>query len=140
MQKLSDIMSRDLQTVAPTATLQEAAEHMRKRDVGSLPVCDGTKLVGIITDRDIAIRSTAKGQDPKTTRVSEVMSSEISRCFEDADVSDVVKAMETKQLRRIPIMGRNEQLVGIVALADLARSSASDRTKADSLEGVSKPR
>ncbi|MET0340095.1 MAG: CBS domain-containing protein [Polyangiales bacterium] len=140
MQKLSDIMTRDVQTVPPTCSLQEVATQMREHDVGAIPVCDGTKLLGVITDRDIAVRSTANGQDPKSTKVSDVMSPEVSWCFEDADVAEAVRTMEARQLRRIPIVSRDKKLVGIVALADLARSHASDQTKADGLEGVSQPR
>ena len=139
MQKLSDIMTRDVQVVPPTCTVQEAAEQMRKLEVGALPVCDGRKLLGMITDRDIAIRSSAKGQDPKVTKISDVMSSEVAWCFEDASVQDVVRTMQSKEIRRIPIVDREKKLVGIVALADVANSRASDQTKSDGLEGVSEP-
>lgn len=140
MQNISQIMTRDVQVLPPSSTVQQAAEQMGKLDVGAIPVCDGKQLVGMITDRDIAVRSSAKGQDPKTTKVSEVMSPDVSWCFEDASLADVTRTMQDKQLRRIPIVDRNKQLVGIVALADLANSSASDQTKSDGLEGVSKQR
>jgi CBS domain-containing protein len=138
MQKLSDIMSRDVQVIPPTGTIQEAAEMMRKLDVGSLPVCDGQKLVGVITDRDIAIRSTAQGQDPKTARINDVMSAEVAWCFEDTQAEEAARTMRDKEIRRIPIVDRDKKLVGIVALADLAKSSSSDETKAEGLQGVSR--
>jgi CBS domain-containing protein len=137
MQKLSDIMTRDVQVLAPSSTVQQAAEQMSKLDVGAIPVCDGKKLLGMITDRDIAIRSSAKGQDPKATKVTDVMTAEVAWCFDDASIEDVARTMQSKQIRRLPVVDRNKQLVGIVALADVARSGASDRIKSDGLEGVS---
>lgn len=138
MQKLSDIMTRDVRVVPPTCTVQEAAQQMRQLDVGAIPVCDGQKLVGVITDRDIAIRASADGKDPKSTKITDVMSSDVAWCFEDSSVDEAVRTMESKQIRRIPVVDRNKKLVGIVALADLARSSASDQKKADGIEGVSR--
>jgi CBS domain-containing protein len=137
MQKLSDIMTRDVKVLPPSSTVQEAAEQMRQQDVGSLPVCDGKKLLGMITDRDIAIRSSAKGQDPRSTKITDVMSAEVAWCFDDATVEEATRTMESKQIRRIPVVDRNKELVGIVALADVANSAASDRVKSDGLEGVS---
>jgi CBS domain-containing protein len=140
MQKLSDIMTRDVQVVPPTCTVQQAAEQMLQLDVGAIPVCDGKKLVGVVTDRDIAVRSSARGQDPKSTKVTDVMSSDVAWCFEDAEVEDVAQTMRDKQLRRIPVVDRAKKLVGIVALADLAASAAPDETKSSGLEGVSEQR
>jgi CBS domain-containing protein len=140
MQNLSEIMTRDVQVVRPGATVQEAAQTMRQLDVGALPVCDGKKLLGMLTDRDIAVRSTAQGQDPKATKVSDVMSPEVAWCFEDTSVEDVARTMEAKQLRRIPVVDRNKELVGIVALADLATSRAPDQVKSQGVQGVSQQR
>src|SRR6266403_3821823 len=118
--KLKDIMSTEVEIVRPDASIQEAAEKMRSLDVGALPVCDGRRLSGMITDRDITIRATAAGRDPKTTRVSDCVSSEIVYGFEDQDVDDAQALMEQKQIRRLPVLSRDKQLTGIVALADLA--------------------
>jgi CBS domain-containing protein len=137
MQNLSEIMTRDVKVIPPSCTVQQAAEEMRQQDVGAIPVCDGRKLIGVITDRDIAVRSTARGQDPGSTQVSDVMSDEVSWCFDDASVDDVARVMREKQVRRIPVVDHDKQLVGMVALADLATSSADDETKSRGLQGVS---
>jgi CBS domain-containing protein len=136
MQQINQIMSRDVRVVAPSATVQQAAEQMRKLDVGAMPICDGQKLIGMITDRDIAVRTVADGKDPKTTKVSDVMSSEIVWCFDDDDVQDVARVMGERQIRRIPVVDHDKKLVGIVALADLAEHG-DEETKAETLEGVS---
>jgi CBS domain-containing protein len=94
--------------------------EMRTLDVGALPVCDGHRLIGMITDRDITIRATAAGRDPKTTVVRDCLSSEPVYGFEDQDVEDAQTLMEQKQIRRLPVMSRDKELVGIVALGDLA--------------------
>ena len=118
--KLKDIMSTEVEIVRPDASIQEAAEKMRSLDVGALPVCDGRRLVGMITDRDITIRATAAGRDPKTTVVRDCLSSEPVYGLEDQDVEDAQTLMEQKQIRRLPVMSRDKELVGIVALGDLA--------------------
>jgi CBS domain-containing protein len=118
--KLKDIMSTEVEIVRPDASIQEAAEKMRSLDVGALPVCDGRRLIGMITDRDITIRATAAGGDPKTTVVRDCLSSEPVYGFEDQDVEDAQTLMEQKQIRRLPVMSRDKELVGIVALGDLA--------------------
>ena len=118
--KLKDIMSTEVEIVRPDASIQEAAEKMRSLDVGALPVCDGRRLIGLITDRDITIRATAAGDDPKTTVVRDCLSSEPVYGFEDQDVEDAQTLMEQKQIRRLPVMSRDKELVGIGALGDLA--------------------
>jgi CBS domain-containing protein len=118
--KLKDIMSTEVEIVRPDASIQEAAEKMRSLDVGALPVCDGRRLTGMITDRDITIRATAEGRDPKTTVVRDCLSAEPVYGFEDQDLEDAQTLMEQKQIRRLPVMSRGKELVGIVALADLA--------------------
>jgi CBS domain-containing protein len=138
-QQLRQIMSTEIQVLAPDATIQQAAERMRRHDVGMLPVCDGTKILGTLTDRDITIRATAAGSDPKSTRVSDVMSSgDVCYCFEDDDVKTAAKLMGERQIRRIPVVDREKNLVGIVALADLARHG-DERTTGDTVEGISQP-
>ena len=118
--KLKDIMSTEVEIVRPDASIQEAAEKMRSLDVGALPVCDGRRLIGMITDRDITIRATAAARDPKTTLVRDCLSSEPVYGFEDQDLEDAQTLMEQKQIRRLPVMSRDKELVGIVALGDLA--------------------
>jgi CBS domain-containing protein len=136
VQQINQVMSRDVRVVPPSATLQHAAEQMRSLDVGAMPICDGKKLIGMITDRDIAVRAVADGKDPKTTKVSDVMSAEVVWCFDDDDVTDVARVMGERQIRRIPVVDHDKKLVGIVALKDVAEHADED-TKAETLEGVS---
>jgi CBS domain-containing protein len=103
-------------------------------------VCDGTRLVGMVTDRDITIRSTARGQDPKAVKVSDVMSGDVEFCYADASVDEAARMMHEKQLRRMPVKDRNDQFVGIIALSDIATSQAPAETKSKSVEGVSQRR
>jgi CBS domain-containing protein len=118
--KLSEIMTPDVQVVSPDAFIVEAAEKMRSLDVGVLPVTEGKRLVGIITDRDITVRAVAEGRDPKGTRVRDCMTSGAVFCFEDQDSEEAVILMEQQQVRRVPVLSRDRQLVGVVALADIA--------------------
>ncbi|MBV8900210.1 MAG: CBS domain-containing protein [Verrucomicrobia bacterium] len=118
--KLSEIMTPDVQVVSPDALIVEAAGKMRSLDVGVLPVTEGKRLVGLITDRDITIRAVAEGRDPKGTRVRDCMTSGTVFCFEDQDSEEAVILMEQQQVRRLPVLSRDRQLVGVVALADIA--------------------
>lgn len=118
--KVADIMTREVEVISADATLQEAGEKMRELDVGSLPVFDKDQLVGMVTDRDITVRATAEGADPTNTRVREAMTWDIIYCFEDQDVTEAAALMEDRQLRRLIVVNGERQMVGIVALADLA--------------------
>ena len=104
-----------------------------------LPVCDGDRLVGVITDRDITVRGVAQGCDPKTARVQEVMTPEVIYCFDDEDVKEAAKKMEEKQVRRLPVLNREKRLVGIVSLGDLAVRTGKEELAGEVLERVSKP-
>ncbi|HYE96484.1 MAG TPA: CBS domain-containing protein [Rubricoccaceae bacterium] len=137
--EVREIMTRGVETVPPHATLQEAAQKMKDLDVGSVPVSDGERLSGMITDRDITIRATAAGLDAGTTRVSDIMTPEVVTCREDASVEDVARLMEEHQIRRLPIVDAEDRLVGIVALGDLAVEAGNDRRTGDVLESVSQP-
>jgi len=135
--KISNVMSRDVQLVNPDGTLREAALLMKKIDAGVLPVTENDKLVGMITDRDIAIRGIAEGKGPNT-KVRDTMSYEVKYCFEDEDVTHVAENMAELQVRRLPVMNRDKRLVGIVALADLATEGSLPKT-ARALHGISQP-
>jgi CBS domain-containing protein len=137
--KLFDLMSRDVEVVRPNATVNEAARKMRERDVGALPVCDGRRLVGMITDRDIVVRALAQGKDPSRTRVRDVHTERVLYAFEDDDVHQVAEVMQAEQIRRMPVVDRDRRLVGIVALADLA-TVAGDVVSGEVLEGISQPK
>jgi CBS domain-containing protein len=121
--KVHEIMTAHARSVAPENTLVEAAGLMRELDVGALPVCENEAVTGIVTDRDLAIRGVANGRDPNTTMVRDVMTSDIVHVFADQDVEEVARLMEERQIRRVPVLNRAKDLVGIVSLGDIAISS-----------------
>ena len=137
--KINEIITHDPEVIRPETALIEAAQKMKSMDIGMLPVCDGDRLVGVITDRDITVRSVAQGHDPKIVRVSEVMTPEVIYCFDDEDVKDVAKKMEEKQVRRLPVLNREKRLVGIVSLGDLAVRTGKEKLAGEVLERVSGP-
>ena len=135
--KISDAMSRDVRTVAPEATIREAALLLAEYDIGALPVASGERLAGMVTDRDIAIRAVAMGKGPECT-VAEVMSPEVLYCRDDDDIADVCENMADIQVRRLPVVDGDKRLVGIVSLADIARAAAADET-GEALGGITRP-
>jgi CBS domain-containing protein len=118
-----EIMTRKMETVAPTATLREAAQKMRARDLGSLPVMEDGKLVGMITDRDICCRGVADGFDPVRTEVQEIMTRDVSFCFGDDTVPDAVRQMERNHIRRLAVLNRDKSVAGFLSVDDLAHYS-----------------
>jgi CBS domain-containing protein len=136
---LREIMTREVVVVEPHTTLQEAAQQMQRLDVGLLPVCSSGRLVGVITDRDIAVRSTAEGHDPFGDRVRDAMTPKVLYCFEHQDPADAARIMQEHQVRRLPILDGQKRLVGIVALADLAVASGAQAPSTDALKGISTP-
>jgi CBS domain-containing protein/lysophospholipase L1-like esterase len=120
MPTVSEIMSRPVQSVEPQETLRRAAEILRELDVGSLPVCQEHRLLGIVTDRDITVRGVACGLSPDNACVSDVMSPKVVSCRPDDDVQQAMGTMSREQLRRLPVVDRDERVVGILALADVA--------------------
>jgi len=134
--KIKDIMSRQVEVVRPDDSLQEAAKKMRSRDVGFLPVCDGERLVGGLSDRDITVRGTAEGKDPRKTKVKDLAEKQVCWCYQDQSVDDAAKMMQDKEVRRIMVIDRDsKQLVGIVSLGDVA-TKASVKTSGNVLEKV----
>ena len=119
--KVSEIMTRDVHLLSPDQTIREAASLMADIDVGSLPVGDNDRLVGMITDRDIVIRAVAQGK-PADTKVADVMSKEMLYCFDTDDIDDVARNMGKAQVRRLSVVNSDKRLVGIVSLGDLARN------------------
>ena len=117
---LKEIMTTDVEVIEPETSITNAAKKMRSLDVGALPVCDGRRLLGMVTDRDITIRATAEARNPDSTFVRDCMSPEIVYCFDDQDVEEAERVMQEKQIRRLPVLTRDKQLAGIVALGDLA--------------------
>ena len=120
MPNVSEVMSTNPQVVQPQDSLRRAAELMRLLDVGALPVCDGERLVGMVTDRDITVRGVACGLAPEEARVSDIMSPDLVFCTGEQDTEEAMRVMGEKQVRRLPVVDVDKRLVGIVALADLA--------------------
>jgi CBS domain-containing protein len=135
--KVSEVMTRDVQTVRPDQPVQEAASFMLSADAGSIPVSDGDRLIGMITDRDIAVRGVAKGYGPDTP-VRELMTDDVICAREDDDVEDIASKMSEAQVRRLPVIDSNQRLCGIVSLGDLSRET-DDASASEALEGVSEP-
>jgi len=135
--KVSEVMTRDVQTVRPDQPVREAASFMLSADAGSIPVTDGDRLIGMITDRDIAVRGVAKGYGPDTP-VRELMTNDIICARDDDDVDEIASKMSEAQVRRLPVIDDDHRLCGIVSLGDLSRDADED-TAVEALEGVSEP-
>ncbi|HET7793517.1 MAG TPA: CBS domain-containing protein [Rhizobacter sp.] len=138
MKKIAEVLTRHVVVVRPEESLQRAAELMGKLNVGALPVYDGLALVGIVTDRDITVRATAFNLPPDSTRVGEVMTPQTHFCRVDDDVDDVLKQMGEAQVRRLPVLDRDGEIVGIVTLGDLATRQAAQHTD-EALREISQP-
>jgi len=134
-----EAMTPDVVSVLPDTKLVDAALAMRNLDVGPLPVVDEGRLVGVITDRDITVRATAEGRDPRITEVGEVMTPEIVACREDDDVRIAARMMQDAQLRRLLVVDDRGLLVGIVSLGDLVLQTGDDQLAGETLEKVSEP-
>ncbi|HEV3143444.1 MAG TPA: CBS domain-containing protein [Gemmataceae bacterium] len=137
--KVSEVMTPSVQCIHTEATAQEAAERMKALDLGSLPVCDNDRLVGMLTDRDLVIRAMAHGDDPKSTTVRDNMTPDTIFCFEDQNVEDAARLMRDKQIRRLLVLNRNKRLVGILSLGDLAMETQDEHLAAETLERISEP-
>jgi CBS domain-containing protein len=138
MQKVSEVMSTDVQTISPDDTIEEAAQEMRDGDFGLVPVVEDEQLVGVVTDRDIAIRAVAEGKDPSTP-VSEVMSEGVVWVNEDDSVEDAARIMSEHQIRRLPVVDSEQHLVGIVSLGDFAVDSSEIEPVVEALSDISRP-
>ena len=138
MQRLKDVMSRDVKLVTPDTTIREAAQQMRDGDFGMLPVAENDRMIGAISDRDIAIRAIADDKGPSTT-VREVMSEGICWAYEDDSVEQAATVMSERQVRRLPVVDRDKRLVGIVSLGDFAVDRTDIEPAAEALSGISQP-
>jgi CBS domain-containing protein len=137
--KVQDVMTTWVETVRPDSPLQAAAERMKTLDVGLLPVCEGDRLVGMISDRDITVRAVAEGYGGAVGNVRDVMTPDVIYCFEDQDVHDAAQLMRDIQIRRLVVLNRDKQLVGIVSLGDLAVETEDEQLAGETLEKVSLP-
>src|SRR5262245_16008108 len=130
-------MTPGVEVIAPEASIYEAVEKMSHLDIGPLPVCDGEHLIGMLTDRDITVRAVAAGRDPLTTLVRDVMTPDVVYGFEDQEIEDAARLMEQYQIRRLLVLNRHKQLVGMVALGDLAVHAGTQSVMAEVLTQVS---
>ncbi|MBY0501471.1 MAG: CBS domain-containing protein [Alphaproteobacteria bacterium] len=122
--QIKKIMTTEVQYIEPSTTLKEAARLMKEKDIGMLLVGENKRLTGVITDRDVTIRAVSKGKDPNTTTVKEAMSPQCLYCFEEETVEDVATNMSKNQIRRLPVLNKSKDLVGIVSLGDLSSRGA----------------
>lgn len=136
---INEIMTPNPQCVRPDAALTDVAKTMKELDVGMLPVCDNDRLVGTITDRDIITRAVANDRNPMTSFVRETMTPNMIYCYDDEDVVDAAILMESRQVRRLPVVNREKRLVGIVSLGDLATRTHRERLVGEVLESISEP-
>jgi CBS domain-containing protein len=126
--KIRDLMTTDVRTATPDATLRDVAAILKEEDIGSLPVCEGRKVVGVVTDRDIAIRGVAEGRDPASMTAGEIMSSDVVAVRENAGVREATRLMREHQLRRLPVLNDDGELVGYLALARVARTQSPEQS------------
>jgi CBS domain-containing protein len=136
--EIRKVMTSDVRLVDPGTTLKDAALMMREGNFGLLPIGENDRLVGTITDRDIAIRAVASGKDPNRATVRDAMSEGVFYCFDDQSVDEVAAMMGEKQVRRLPVLDRNKRMVGIVALGDLAIRDGADDDAGEALSGISR--
>lgn len=137
MTSIRDLMTSNIETVRPDQTAREAASFMLSADTGSIPVCEDDRVIGMITDRDIAVRGVAEGKGPECS-VRELMTSDVVCARQDDDVKSVAAMMSDAQVRRLPVVDDNDRLVGMVSLGDLARESGGESAH-EALQGVSMP-
>ncbi|HEY3777802.1 MAG TPA: CBS domain-containing protein [Rhizomicrobium sp.] len=135
--QVQEIMTRNAGIVHPNATLRDTARCMRANNIGAMPVGEHDRLIGMVTDRDIVTRGVADEKSPANTTVRQVMSEHVYYCFEDEDVDRAAEIMAEHQVHRLPVLDRNKRLVGILAIADLARAEAEAIGKA--MKGISEP-
>ena len=135
--KVKDAMSHDVEVVNPEETIQDAGATMGRIDAGILPVGENDRLIGMITDRDIAVRAVGKGLGPETT-VRQVMTKQVLYCYEDDEVDGVCQKMSALQVRRLPVLNGDKRLVGIISLGDIARRDESEHA-GQALHSIAKP-
>lgn len=136
--RVNEAMTRDVRIANPNETIRQAARAMAEIDAGVLPVGENDRLVGMITDRDIAVRAVAAGKSPDTP-IREIMSADVCYCFEDQDISDVAANMGDIKVRRLPVVNRDKRLVGILSLSDMALADGQDKPTTEALCGICEP-
>lgn len=137
--KLNEIMTSDVEIIHPNDTLQTAAKKMRDRDIGFLPVCDGDRLIGVLSDRDVIVRALAEGMDSKAIVGRDLVTSPAIYCFDDQSVEEAAKLMHDNQIRRLVILHRGDKrMIGVVSLGDLA-INVDDKLSGEVLQSISEP-
>jgi predicted transcriptional regulator len=134
---VKELMSTQVQRIHHGAPIQQAAEQMKTLNVGMIPVFDGDRLVGTLTDRDLAVRAIAEKRDATGTKIRDVMSHGVVYCFDDQDIGEAADMMADKRIRRLIVLNRSKRLVGVVSLGDLARASESKQSVAKALQDIS---
>jgi CBS domain-containing protein len=138
--KVRDIMTPNPETVTEQNSVRDAARIMKQRDTGIVPVVNGKKIIGLITDRDIVVRLIAEGKDCATARVNEVMTKGVKSVSEDASIDDVLRVMKGSEIRRVPVVNKNDEIVGIVSIGDLAVETNEDNKVGKAIEDISEAR
>lgn len=136
--KVREIMTRDVRIASPSDPIRRAAQTMAEIEAGVLPVADSNRLVGMITDRDIAVRAVAAGKTPDTP-VKDVMSGEVRYCFDDQDLAEIAANMKEIKVRRLPVVNRDKRLVGVLSLGDMALAQGQSKATAEALGGICEP-
>lgn len=136
--KIREAMTPDVRLARPDQTIREAAHLMAELDIGALPVEENDRLVGMITDRDIAVRAVAEGKGPET-RIRDAMTSDIKYCYEDQEIEEVTQNMGELRVRRLPVLNRDKRLVGILSLGDLALDEEAQDEAGEALGDISRP-
>ncbi len=136
MAQVRDVMTRDLQMIRPDSSIDKAAMEMKNNDIGALPVVENDRVVGMLTDRDIAIRVVAEGNDPKKVTVRDVMTQDVQTVYDDSNISDVTRLMKDQQIRRVVVVTRDNRPAGVCSLVDLAMS-LDETTTGEVMKGMS---
>ncbi len=137
--QVADLMTRVVELIAPTDTIQDAARKMAEEDFGVLPVAEFDRLVGMLTDRDIVTRAVARGRIPDETRVRDVMSTDVQYLFEDDSSDEAARKMARLQVKRLPVLSRTKRLVGILSLGDMAATRLTRDEAGEALSAISRP-
>jgi len=134
--KVSEIMSRNVECVDPDTSIKEIAQKMRLLDVGFVPICEGNRVIGTLTDRDITIRHVADGQNPYRVKARDIMTPNVFYCYTDQDVEEVGRYMQEHEVRRVLIFDRGENLVGVVSLGDISKAAGEEWLAGETLREI----
>lgn len=138
-QQIKDVMTAEVVTLSPTAKATQAAEAMKSLNVGAIPICDGKRLLGMVTDRDLVVRVMAEHRNPEMEIIRSIMTTDVDYCYEDQTVEEAAHVMQDRKVRRMPIINHDKELVGIVSLGDVAVKGTDRSTTAEALEHISQP-